>query len=109
MDGEYLTLAQAAQAVPAVDGKRPHPATVYRWTTIGINGIRLPRVRIGRRILVNRGALQAFLEELSSPPAVVPVTMPDPISTPRPRTEKQRQADIEAARARLEARGILQG
>ncbi|MEQ8763208.1 MAG: DUF1580 domain-containing protein [Planctomycetota bacterium] len=46
--------------------KRPHLATVYRWTTRGLQGIVLESVQIGGKRYTSLEAIQRFIERLSS-------------------------------------------
>lgn len=101
---ELLTLPQAARAVPPVGGKRPHTSTLFRWTRDGVRGgIRLEAVRIGRKLCTSREALDRLFHALHDAPA--PESAPK-TPTVRARTAKQRNRDIEAARARLAAEGV---
>ncbi|MEQ8763210.1 MAG: DUF1580 domain-containing protein [Planctomycetota bacterium] len=45
--------------------KRPHTATVYRWTHQGLNGVLLESVQIGSKRYTSVEALQRFTRELS--------------------------------------------
>lgn len=62
---QAMTLAEAAKVV------RSTPATLHRWTTAGVPGAdgrvhKLAALRIGRRKLVRRSDLEAFLVALNS-------------------------------------------
>lgn len=97
---EYLSLAQITKAVPAIDGKRPHVSTVWRWMHDGIRGVHLEHMRVGRRIVTTREALDRFFRDTADAP------LPErkrhtPITG---RTEKQRQRDLAKAKASLAAR-----
>ena len=96
-----LSLSEAARACPAVDGKKPHCSTLWRWMQKGVRGVRLEHVKIGRRIVTTRPALEVFFRELADAP------MPSPSPSPsRGRTHKQRERDISAARATLADHGF---
>lgn len=100
-----LSLTEATRALPKLDGKRPHPSTLFRWMTDGIRGgVKLEHVRIGRRICTSREALQRFVEALSQAPKPEPAPA---APGPRMRTEKQRQRDVEKAKESLRAKGVL--
>jgi hypothetical protein len=94
-----LSLKDAVRELPALDGKKPHLSTVWRWMSDGVQGRVLEHVRVGRRICTSREALYRFLQQ---PPSESRTP-----STVRTRTAKQREADVEAARARLAARGVV--
>lgn len=100
-ESEYLSLSQAAKAVPKIDGKRPATSTIFRWMKDGIRGVRLEHWRIGRRIVTTEAALAEFFKATAEAPARN--TPREPRTT---RTPKQRERDIDAAMARLEARGL---
>lgn len=46
-------------------GKAPHPATLYRWANVGLNGIRLETIQIGGTLCTSIEALQRFFNDLS--------------------------------------------
>ena len=56
---EAISLAKAAKVL----GKS-HP-TAYRYSTSGINGIRLETVRLGKARLTSMSAIQRFLDRLA--------------------------------------------
>ena len=62
---DAITLSQAADFLPG----RPHAATVWRWATSGVHGIRLQTWNVGGRRFTTVAALEAFLQALNSPHA----------------------------------------
>jgi len=69
-NSEYLSLEGVAKAIPAVDGRQPHLASVWRWCRKGLkarNGdrIHLRHTRIGRRVVVPVEAVAEFLDAVS--------------------------------------------
>ena len=60
-----LSLAEAARAVPPIDGKRPHISTVWRWIRKGSKGVRLSHARVGHRICTSEEALGRFFVDLA--------------------------------------------
>lgn len=61
-----LTLSDAAKELPRRrGGKRPHTATLYRWTTLGCRGVRLEYVQIGGTRCTSKEALSRFFERLT--------------------------------------------
>lgn len=101
-----LSLSEAARSIPAIDGRRPHPSTLFRWMVSGIRGgVRLEHARIGRRMVTSKEALQRFIDAVSEAPA--PQHTPAPAPAPKRRTEKQRARDIAAAKKRLAVAGVL--
>ena len=61
-----LSLADAARELPRCrGGKRPHIATVYRWTTNGCRGVILESVQVGNTRCTSREALARFFAALT--------------------------------------------
>ena len=102
---ELLTLSQAARALPAIDGKRVHPSTIFRWIVDGVRGVKLEHVRVGRRICTTEAALTKFMNALAEAPKPERPYKP---WTPRPRTEQQRARDMAAAEKRLREIGAME-
>lgn len=67
-----VNLSDATRHLPKrPGGKKPHVATLYRWATRGLRGIRLETIRVGGTLCTSLEALQRFCERLSdgtSPP-----------------------------------------
>jgi len=51
---------------------KPHRATLIRWATRGVRGIRLPAERVGGRWYVTEAGLLEFHRRLNSRPEVPP-------------------------------------
>src|ERR1700675_4539375 len=106
-----LSLSEAARAVPAMDGRRPHTASVWRWCRRGIkrNGrtVKLAYLRIGRRIAVKSESLNEFfvaLAEADSAEDAAPIERQAAKFQPsvtHSRTPAQRQKAIDRARKSL--------
>lgn len=100
-----LSLADAARAVPPIDGKRPHVSTLWRWCRKGVRGVRLEYVRLGHRIVTTEEAIARFAHRLADADA-------DPQSyrsnTPAgaSRSSRARGIEIERAEAQLAEAGI---
>jgi len=106
-----LSLAEAAKAVPAMDGRRPHTASIWRWCRKGIirnaKRVTLRYVRVGRRIGIPREALDEFFVALAEADRVEDASPLErqaarcqPV-TSKARTPQQRAKAIEAARKEL--------
>lgn len=54
---QYITIAQYTTLVP----NGPHLATLHRWTTRGVRGVRLKSVRAGHRVYTTEAWVQEFL------------------------------------------------
>lgn len=93
-----LSLSDAARWLPPVNGRRPHTATIWRWASKGINGIRLETARIGRRVITSAEALQRFTSALAERPTIESKAPPSPAL----RTRSMRDAE-----RRLVADGVL--
>lgn len=59
---DAVTLAQAAQFLPG----KPHPATLWRWSTHGVRGTRLETWTVGGRRFTTLAALEKFLQLLNT-------------------------------------------
>lgn len=103
---ELLSLTEAAKQCPAVDGKRPCASSIWRWMKQGCRGIRLEHVRVGRRVVTTRAALEEFFRASAAVP--VPERASD-VQVKTARTAKQRARDLEAAKQRLNAHGVRVG
>lgn len=55
---DLVSLAEAAREIPP---KPRHVATIWRWRTRGIRGVKLETVQIGQRSFTSRQALTRFL------------------------------------------------
>ena len=69
LDAEHLlSLTDAAKRLPRRRmGKRPHVATLYRWSTRGVRGEVLETIQVGGTRCTSTEALQRFAERLSRP------------------------------------------
>ncbi len=62
-----ITLAEAARLRPlGRNGRATHVATIYRWISRGIRGIRLEALRVGGALFTSREAVQRFAEALTT-------------------------------------------
>jgi len=86
-------------AVKAATGQRPHPSTLHRWRLRGIAGVRLTTVRCGGKRLCSIESVRRFLEEVTA-------ATDGPQPSTATRTNRQRQAAIDRADAKLDALGI---
>ena len=94
---EVVSLAEAAKSkcLPRRrKGKRPHVATLFRWTTVGVRGVVLETLQCGGTRCTSLQALQRFFERLSGTDAVQSVPT------------RRRQQQIARAEADLTEAGI---
>lgn len=92
-----VSLSEACSLLPRRRaGKRPHIATLYRWSERGCRGVRLETLQIGGTRCTSREALQRFCETL---------THGKPVSRPAEVT-RRRQRELERVGRELQAAGI---
>jgi hypothetical protein len=102
-----LSLAQAAREPlfpPGRNGAKPTLSCILRWILNGVNGptgdrIRLEAVRLGRRWITSREAIQRFAERLTPQ-----LGESEPVRSTRTAVERGRAA--ERAAKQLEKAGI---
>lgn len=95
---EVITLNEACETLPRIDGWQPHISTLWRWALRGCSGVRLEHCRIGGRILTSHQALARFADNVAAARMAALKRDDDPGPTlPRSRSERQRQRDIECA------------
>lgn len=96
INGDLISLAEAAKILPKRRGKSVHLNTIHRWTRQGIRGVILETIRIGGSVYTTANAVQAFCDRLSQPKRTSGVLMsPD------------RRRAYELARAQLRAEGFI--
>ncbi len=105
---ELITLTEAAKHLPKVDGKKVSICTIWRWCRVGLRGMCLEYVRVGRKICTTREAMLRFFSDLADQDEFI---SPDTRSQPRflkrsPLTTRQRQRVLAEADAILERAGI---
>lgn len=112
---EYLSLPEAARRIHTTSGRPPSTETLWRWCVKGFNSptgesIKLAHLRFGSRICVTETALQEFAEQCAAAhEAATSSTTKTATPTRRKRRatsndDPERQAQIEAATARVMAR-----
>lgn len=62
-DERMRPLAKAAREVPG----QPHIATIVRWATRGVKGVKLETIMVGGRRFTSVEAIARFIERLSEP------------------------------------------
>jgi hypothetical protein len=87
---EAITLNRARH-LPAVrrNGRAPDLATMYRWVTRGVAGVKLKSVKVGGARCTSEQAVRRFLEQLADP---------NPAPAGR-RTSSQLERDVDRADA----------
>ena len=100
---KVLTLCEAAKDLPALNGRRPHSSSLWRWCRRGLRGVHLEYVRLGGRICTSSEALSRFANALAA--ADTNLTKPVP-SLQQKATLKIRQHDVERAEKYLRKNGL---
>ncbi len=63
---EVITLREAAKMLPKRRrGRKPHVATLHRWASRGLRGIKLETIQIGGTLCTSPKAMQEFFERLT--------------------------------------------
>ena len=60
---QLISLADAVEIIPEIDGKRPHISTLWRWCRRGIGGVKLDHVRLGHRICTTEDAVESIVSD----------------------------------------------
>ena len=89
----FLTMTEAVKILPG----RPNIATLWRWRTRGVRGVKLESCLVGGRRYTSRAALDRFIERS---------TAAGDGETVKPRTSRERQAAISLAERELDEAGI---
>ena len=95
---EVVSLTEAAKSkhLPRRrKGKRPHPATLFRWSTRGCRGVKLETIQCGGTRCTSVEALQRFFERCT-----------DPAAPARSRTSKAYERDFAKAERELDEAGV---
>jgi hypothetical protein len=81
---QTIALAEAARRLPRLRAGRPvAPATLWRWASHGLRGVRLETVRVGGTCCTSVEALQRFFAALNGTPP------PPPLATAPARVEAE--------------------
>jgi len=64
-DEPVMTFTEAAGWLERRFGRRPNVATIWRWATKGLRGVRLATIALGRFRYTTESALERFLTEAS--------------------------------------------
>ena len=110
LDENLITLAEAAEHLPRINGRRIHVSSLHRWRVNGIRGIRLETRRLGRRVVTSVEALERFSRALAElDHALDPEEGTSAMSVaPNCRTEAQLASDVARAKKELDQEGIGQ-
>ena len=91
MEG-VIPLTKAARITPG----EPHVATLFRWASRGVGGVKLEVLRVGGRTCTSREAIQRFCNRLTAGEPTEPTI----------RTTRSRERAAIRAEAELEAQGL---
>jgi hypothetical protein len=79
-----LPFAAAARSIPRLRAEKPvNPATLWRWASHGLRGVKLETIRCGGTRCTSREALKRFFAALAGESA--------PALTPRQQSERTSQ------------------
>lgn len=74
---QLVTFGELARSLPRRRGDRPvHVATIHRWRSRGLKGIRLEAVRIGGAWHCSREAFRRFADRLTAQAESAEVSLP---------------------------------
>jgi hypothetical protein len=94
-----ISLTEAANLLPRRRaGKKASPATIFRWASNGIRGIKLEVIKVGGTLCTSRERLQKFYEKLTLEAAGELV--------PPPVTSRSRRASVKRAERVLDKAGV---
>jgi len=62
LEEELMTMTEAAKRLPG----RPNLATLWRWRTVGVRGVKLVTVLVGGRRRVSASMLNAFCQAVTA-------------------------------------------
>jgi len=75
---QLITFSELARWQPRRRGDRPvHVATIHRWRSRGLKGIRLEGVRVGGAWHTSREAFRRFTDRLTARATSEEITRPD--------------------------------
>ena len=97
-----MTLPAAAKEFGRISGRTPHVATVWRWCSRGVRGVRLESLVIGGTRLVTQDAIDRFLAATNGKGATANPGIERAVAESH--EQSRRRAEIEAARSRLTAK-----
>jgi len=92
---KYISLATAARLLPRKNDRTIHTATLYRWASRGVNGVKLSTVKVGRTHCTTERELSDFFKALAE------TDMRQMAPVPRPVNSRERE------RVAVKARQIL--
>jgi len=100
-----LSFTEAAARLSA-GGRRLHVATIHRWATRGIRGVRLECAKVGRYRVTTADAIERFVAELTAQDQTH--NHVDRVTTTRPhrRAPRARQVAVDRALQELARAGI---
>lgn len=104
-----LGMADAAKALPAVNGHRVAPSSIWRRAREGVQGVYLEHSQLGGRLVTTMRCLNEFAAALAvkgiqnlSPAKGIRTGRP----RGRPRSDARRGQEVAAARRRLSEAGV---
>ena len=106
-DEDMLNLPEASKYVRQKWRRKVHHSTLWRWCCVGVNGITLEYVKVGRRIVTSEQALARFFHRLARAQRVAPTSTrcKHREASAHP-SSSHPSSDYQAARSRLDHEGF---
>ena len=94
---ELISLAEACRCFPRRRaGKKPHIATLYRWSVSGVRGVRLRTVQVGATRCTTRSSIDQFIADLTANRDGGPIARPvSPTAARAQRDQIERELEQE--------------
>ncbi len=64
MDSDLHPLPRVTRRV--LSDEAPSPATLYRWTSKGVAGVKLPVTKVGRRSFISEATFRQWLQDVTA-------------------------------------------
>ena len=95
---KVFPLREAPSSLPRCRaGRKTHVATLFRWASKGLRGIRLETIKVGGSTCTSAEALQRFFERLTEPESTTETT---------PQATAARQLELERVDRELGKLGV---
>ena len=96
-----ISLTEAVRVIPAIDDKRPHVSTLWRWCRRGVRGVQLDYVRLGHRVCTSEQALARFAHRQAEADGKPATSAPKSRSRSKSPARRERRRAVHRAEAEL--------
>jgi len=105
----WITLTEASKLLPVVNNKRINTSTLWRWCKKGFRGVYLDYAHMGKIIITSPESLSRFFKDIAEQERHSAQTLPSgrTCRKKRPRSDVQRQRELEQANAILRRAKII--